>query len=246
MNIRNYGDVEKTKQSQSKRLFSFIRQLQRRRYTHKIKNNLHVWFVFNAYNIRNFFTKSSSQWLYYKNSDYKKISDAIVKKFKLTSHNKILDIGCGNGGMLQYFREINHNFFLYGLDINPLSLSLAKNNVPHGRFFKSNCDDLSFLEDNVIDCCIIFGVLNYLEIDQFGKAIDEAIRVTKCGGNIVILNNYEQRHHYKKSWGTYYLPDNYWKSFNHENVRSIEYIPMQEFCEEKKYEGNAVAISLTA
>jgi ubiquinone/menaquinone biosynthesis C-methylase UbiE len=244
MSMRNYGDVEEVKRIRAKRLLPLIHQLQRVRYAKRIKNILHVWFVFNAYNIRNFFTNSTSQWLYYKNADYKEISHAIVEKFKLTSHKKILDIGCGNGGLLRCFREINHSFLLHGVDINPLSLSLAKNNVPHGKFFKSSCDDLIFLEDSVIDCCIIFGVLNYLEIHQLGKTIDESIRITKDGGHIIILNNYEQRHHNKQNWGTYYLPDNYWENFTHENVCNVEYISMQEFCVDKKYEGNAVIISL--
>ena len=69
MNTRNYGDEKTTKQSKSKHLFLLIRQSQRRKYQKKIKNTLHVWFVFNAYNIRNLFTKSTTQWLYYKNDN---------------------------------------------------------------------------------------------------------------------------------------------------------------------------------
>ncbi|BBM87266.1 class I SAM-dependent methyltransferase [Candidatus Uabimicrobium amorphum] len=210
----------------------------------RIKNALHVWFVFNLYNLRNFITGGNSQWLYYTSSDYKQIANNLVKNMQLGDHAKILDLGCGSGGMLVYLNKINTNFKLYGVDINSLSISQAQKNLPSASFYASSCDDLHFLENDTIDACIIFGVLNYLTVEQVEKTIHEVIRVSKRGGQILILNNYEEKHHNKKSWGTYPLPDNYWESLTHDVALDIQYLDMEEFCAVRKYEGNAVKISL--
>src|SRR6056297_1151275 len=63
------------------------------------------------------------------NSSY----DAICKSIK-TNKPKILDIGCGPGNITKYLMAKRPDFQIYGIDIAPNMIALAKENNPTSKF----------------------------------------------------------------------------------------------------------------
>ncbi|MEL7666336.1 MAG: hypothetical protein AAGU06_02810 [Candidatus Shapirobacteria bacterium] len=54
----------------------------------------------------------------------KKIRARLIEIIKKS--RSIVDIGCGLGGTLKVFREINHNCLLFGIDCSNIALRKAK------------------------------------------------------------------------------------------------------------------------
>ena len=74
--------------------------------------------------------------LLYSWKDYQKESEKIIKlilKHKKSKGNNLLEVACGTGHHLQYFKD---KFSCFGIDINEEILNVAKNKVPNVKFKK--------------------------------------------------------------------------------------------------------------
>jgi SAM-dependent methyltransferase len=102
------------------------------------------------------------------------------------SGERILDIGCGYGGNLQFFREKWCS--LTGVDSSGEKLEIARQKYgDRAEFISGQPHDLPFSDDEFD----IVTIINFLEIsDNPRKVIEEAVRV--CRGRVFIgfLNNY--------------------------------------------------------
>lgn len=102
------------------------------------------------------------------------------------SGERILDVGCGTGNHLQFFREKWCS--LTGIDSSREKLEIARQKYgDHAEFISGQARDLPFSDDEFD----IVTIINFLEIaDSPQKVIEEAIRV--CRGRVFIgfLNNY--------------------------------------------------------
>ena len=102
------------------------------------------------------------------------------------SGERILDVGCGIGNNLQFFREKWCS--LTGIDSSREKLEIARNKYgDRAEFILGQVQDLPFSDDEFD----IVTIINFLEIaDNPQKVIEEAIRV--CRGRVFIgfLNNY--------------------------------------------------------
>jgi SAM-dependent methyltransferase len=75
-----------------------------------------------------------------------------------TAHNKrLLDLGCGTGGMLQRVQEKFPGFEAYGLDYYPQALAFASKRTPRG-FLRGDVKALPFRK-NTFDVVICLDVL---------------------------------------------------------------------------------------
>lgn len=106
----------------------------------------------------------------------------------------VLDAGCGAGRFSVEIARSGSNVTL--LDISSEQLRLAESKLKEQNLI-SNVDDviladlrdLSMIEDNKFDTVVCYGApLNYL-LENKEKAIEELVRVTKKGGNILISVN---------------------------------------------------------
>lgn len=105
----------------------------------------------------------------------------------------VLDIG--NGGVIHYdYTMLNR------LDCADLVVSTAAvkkyEKAENIRFFKADILNLSEIEDNIYDTVIIQTVIHHLAGTTYAKtvlnvhkSIQEVIRVTKPGGNILIIES---------------------------------------------------------
>ena len=95
--------------------------------------------------------------------------------------DRILDIGCGVGYMIETFRQVAE-VETVGLDISFESLSISKDNVG-GNFVLGNAEKLPFKNDS-FDKLLIADVLEHIEDDH--HALDEVCRVGRDGAVLVI------------------------------------------------------------
>jgi ubiquinone/menaquinone biosynthesis C-methylase UbiE len=102
------------------------------------------------------------------------------------SGERILDIECGTGNNLQFFRE--KWCFLTGVDSSREKLEIARQKYgDRAEFILGHAQDIPFSDDEFD----IVTIINFLEIaDNPRRVIEEAIRV--CRGRVFIgfLNNY--------------------------------------------------------
>lgn len=118
----------------------------------KIENN-HAWFVAK----RNFVK-------------------TVLEKYNLLGKNlRVLDIGCGTGAIMEFFKKAG--FKAFGVDMSEVALDYCRQKgleVALGTAEQTNQADESF------DLAVSFDVLEHVAEDQ--KAVDEIWRILKPGG----------------------------------------------------------------
>ena len=124
--------------------------------------------------------------LIYSWKDYKKESKKltqIILKYKKSKGNDLLEVACGTGHHLQYFRN---RFSCVGIDINNGMLAIAKNRMPDIRF--SNGNMINFRLDrhfDVITC--LFSSIGYVRTYQnLDRTINNLASHLKQGGVVII------------------------------------------------------------
>lgn len=107
----------------------------------------------------------------------------IKQILKNNRYIKILDLGCGFGTLTQHLLGISGE--IYGVDISPASIAIAKKKVKSSKvFFKAaNAHDLSF-KKGFFDLIVGNAVLHHLNVD---KALSEIFRTLKKGGKIIFF-----------------------------------------------------------
>ena len=124
--------------------------------------------------------------LIYSFKDYKKEVKKIkklIKKYKNTDGSELLDVACGTGKHLQYFKD---SFICTGVDINEGILNVAKKKVK-GVIFKQ-ADMVNFDLNNKFDVIIsLFSSIGYVKTyDNLEKTIVNFANHLKQGGVLII------------------------------------------------------------
>jgi SAM-dependent methyltransferase len=90
------------------------------------------------------------------NESYDFICDSLVKQ-----NSKLLEIGCGPGNISQYLLSKRPDFDLFGIDISPNMIKLAKKNNPTARFEVMDSRNIDQIQD-CFDGIILGFCLPYL------------------------------------------------------------------------------------
>jgi tRNA (uracil-5-)-methyltransferase TRM9 len=97
---------------------------------------------------------------------------------------KVLDLGCGNGRLLQLFREIEIDYT--GTDSSEKLINIAKRTYPNDTFQVADALDLPF-PPNSFDKVYSVAVLHHIPSERLRiKFIEEAKRVLKPEGLLVL------------------------------------------------------------
>ncbi len=100
--------------------------------------------------------------------------------------NSLLGIGCGTGTNL--FRMVENGLQVTGIDPSPYMLDIAKKRLGNRvDLYRGFAEDLPF-DDNSFNHSCLVTTLEFVE--NPGKAIEEACRVTKDSLFIGVLNRY--------------------------------------------------------
>lgn len=124
--------------------------------------------------------------LIYSWKDYKKEVEKINKlifKHKKSGGMDLLEVACGTGHHLQYFKD---EFSCFGIDINEGMLEVAKKKIPSVKFKKANMINFKLEKQfDVITC--LFSSIGYVKTrENLRKTINNFAFHLKEGGIIVI------------------------------------------------------------
>jgi SAM-dependent methyltransferase len=124
--------------------------------------------------------------LIYHWKDYEKEANSIkelIKKYKKSGGNLLLDVGCGTGKHLEQFKD---GFSCTGIDINNEMVEVAKKNVKDVIFYQGNMIDFNLkIEYDVILC--LFSAIGYVKTyPNLEKTIMNFSNHLKKGGVFVI------------------------------------------------------------
>lgn len=96
---------------------------------------------------------------------------------------KILDLGCGTGILSKYILKQNPKAQIYGIDISPKAIAIAKREmrkVKNAKFVVGDTGKLPY-KDNTFDVVAGNSILHHIPLEE---AIPEIIRVSKKGAKI--------------------------------------------------------------
>ncbi len=103
---------------------------------------------------------------------------------RLPPHGRVLDAGCGTGGMMACLREKLPGLEVQGIDASARALAFCRErgieSVREGRVEALPCADAEF------DAVLCLDVLYHREVDE-SAALSEMLRVLKPGG-VLVLN----------------------------------------------------------
>lgn len=92
---------------------------------------------------------------------------------------KILEIGCGGGGMAKALKFYRRDLLLYACDVSKTAIVFAKKDPQGVHFVNANAYRLPY-KNNSLDAVVLFDVLEH--VDNPLRAIRELYRVLKPGG----------------------------------------------------------------
>lgn len=98
---------------------------------------------------------------------------------------RLLDVGCGNGGLLLKLKD---NFYeLYGIEIDDSRIDDAKKNLLglNARILKINLEEKSSFPDDFFDTIILCDVIEHI-YDVFAS-FSEITRILKPGGRVITI-----------------------------------------------------------
>lgn len=98
---------------------------------------------------------------------------------------RILDVGCGPGYVVEYFPESDYT----GFDTDKKYIQYANDKYgQRGRFFCQELDDATAKDLNSFDLIIMNGLIHHLSDTQVIRLFQRAKRILKPGGKVVTLD----------------------------------------------------------
>lgn len=133
---------------------------------------------------REYFTLRSLEDRYWWLQGLRQLAWDMLRRHGLQSEKpRLLDIGCGTGGMIAFLYERLGNARMYGLDRHPLAIELSRNRNA-GYLCHGDAQRLPF-GDGVFDAALMLDVL-YTRGMDVTCALREAYRVLAKGGVLIV------------------------------------------------------------
>lgn len=118
--------------------------------------------------------------------DYRKEAIKIgrmIKRYKRSSGNTLLDVACGTGKHISYLRK---DFSCVGIDVSAQMLAVARKNLPGIRFVHGNMVDFDLGKQFDVVLCL-FSSIGYLKTRYaVRKAVANFAKHMKRGGILII------------------------------------------------------------
>ena len=108
-----------------------------------------------------------------------------VNKFiEYIKGNKVLDVGCGSGGLTKEF--IKHNYDITGIDLSEKMIEIAKQKVPNVKFEIQDIRKTNF-ECGAFNALLVYRSLIHIKSEEIQKTLKEFYRLLKNDGVIGIV-----------------------------------------------------------
>ncbi len=100
----------------------------------------------------------------------------------LRAGGRVVDVGCGEGILLEKIMMRFPGSSIEGLDMDPINIRICRE---HGIPIREGGAYELLYEDASLDACLFIEVIEHL--NEPGRALDELYRVLKPGGRLAIL-----------------------------------------------------------
>jgi ubiquinone/menaquinone biosynthesis C-methylase UbiE len=100
-------------------------------------------------------------------------------------HTKILDLCCGSGQVTGILMEYSDD--VTGLDVSPLSLSRARQNVPQAKYIEALAEEMPFT-DGQFDLVHTSAAMHEMNRSQLQQIFTQVYRVLKPGGIFTLVD----------------------------------------------------------
>ncbi len=118
--------------------------------------------------------------------DFGRIERAVVRHYGLATGGYVIDVGCGSGRLAVQLAT-DHDGVYLGLDLVPDLVAHARRIAPRPNFRFQVIDHIGVPEaDGRADMVVFFSVLTHLLHEQGYWYLEEAFRVLKPGGRVVL------------------------------------------------------------
>ena len=150
-----------------------------------IKNDLHNKIQF-LYSLRNFIT-DTPVWLSYTNKDLINKSQKYIEFIKPKGCCKVIDLGCGNGIMLQPYLKITKPENIYGVDMMITNIIQSRKNlpdVPTNNFSVNDIINYNFV--GKYDIIIMHGVIGLVEPNKQQFILNKLCKMLHKNGTLIL------------------------------------------------------------
>jgi len=107
----------------------------------------------------------------------------IISRFKQSEGNRLLDVACGTGGHISYFKKY---YDVVGCDLNQEMLEVAQKKHPEIPFIQADMTTLDFDPKFDVMTCL-FGSISYLaDQSALSSTMNSFARTLSSGGVMVI------------------------------------------------------------
>ena len=107
----------------------------------------------------------------------------LIKKYKKSDGNILLDVGCGTGMHIKYFKD---DFSCTGIDINDEMVEVAKSKVDEVIFEQGNMIDFNLKNEFDVILCLFSSIGYVRTYSNLEKTIKNFANHLKKGGVLVI------------------------------------------------------------
>jgi ubiquinone/menaquinone biosynthesis C-methylase UbiE len=111
---------------------------------------------------------------------------AILQSIVINKDASVLDVGCGTGILLQQLFDMNNNLKLYGIDISPEMVKMAKKKLNPSICIKVSSVNQIPHNDNTFNFITCSTSFHHYSEPQ--KALMEMYRVLKNEGKLIVLD----------------------------------------------------------
>ncbi|HUT81846.1 MAG TPA: class I SAM-dependent methyltransferase [Candidatus Bathyarchaeia archaeon] len=107
----------------------------------------------------------------------------LIKQYKKSSGNELLDVGCGTGNHIQYLMD---EFDCTGVDLNQGILDVAREKLPAVKFIQSDMINMDLAKKFDVIVCL-FSAIGYItEKEKVKKTLISFSNHLKDGGIVLI------------------------------------------------------------
>lgn len=108
----------------------------------------------------------------------------VISEFVPLAGARVLDLGCGGGSLARSMLDLGAH--VVGVDPNREALALARRTAPTGAFQRAGAEALPF-GDGVFEAAVFLNSLHHVPKTVMDPALQEAGRVVKSAGPIVVI-----------------------------------------------------------
>jgi SAM-dependent methyltransferase len=101
---------------------------------------------------------------------------------------RVLDAGCGTGGLLRWMLDRGSFETAAGVDLASSAIALARERVPEADLRAAPLSALPF-DDAAFDLVVSNDVLQHVHEDDVARSLDELHRVLEPGGTLLLRTN---------------------------------------------------------